>query len=178
MSENKKILWFIFFAASGAILFLGGFSFTRSKIIEINPLPAQISSSMTRQETTADNHSSAVLILTGDIMLNRRVELMMRTKNDYTFPFLNVNEDLRKADLVFGNLEGPLSDQGEKVGSIYSFRANPEAIKGLQFAGFDILSLANNHSFDYGKEALEDTFTRLKAADIDYIGAGKNESEA
>ncbi|MDP2864107.1 MAG: CapA family protein, partial [bacterium] len=61
---------------------------------------------------------------------------------------------------------------------IYSFRVNPEAIGGLSFSGFNVLSLANNHAFDYTREALEDTFLRLKEAGIDYLGGGFNENEA
>ena len=90
-------------------------------------------------------------------------------------------------------MEGLISDKGTKVGSIYSFRNDPKTIEGLTFAGFDVISLANNHAFDYGRAALEDTFLRLKTAGvdehsfistrrsarvIDYIGAGLNENEA
>jgi poly-gamma-glutamate synthesis protein (capsule biosynthesis protein) len=75
-------------------------------------------------------------------------------------------------------LESVISDKGKKVGSVYSFRAKPEAIEGLKFAGFDILSVANNHIFDYGREAMEDSFKRLKEAKIDFVGGGFNEKEA
>jgi poly-gamma-glutamate synthesis protein (capsule biosynthesis protein) len=48
----------------------------------------------------------------------------------------------------------------------------------LKFTGFDILSVANNHIFDYKREAMEDSFKRLKEAKIDYLGGGFNEKEA
>jgi len=120
------------------------------------------------------------LIFVGDIMLDRGVEFMVNKygEKDWRFPFLEIADDLKEADILFGNLEGPISDKGTKVGSIYSFRANPEAIEGLSFAGFDVLSVANNHMFDYGREAMEDTFLRLKTAGIDYVGGGFNEKEA
>ncbi len=120
------------------------------------------------------------VVLVGDIMLNRGVEYMMKTEGngDFRFPFSKIAKDLKKADILFGNLEGPISDKGIKVGSIYSFRAEPKVIEGLTFAGFDVISLANNHAFDYGREALEDTFLRLKTAGVDYVGAGFNEGEA
>lgn len=120
------------------------------------------------------------LIFVGDIMLDRGVEYMIRKhgKGDYKFPFLKIANYLNEADILFGNLEGPLSDKGKKVGSVYSFRMKPEAIRGLKFAGFDILSVANNHIFDYGRVAMEDTFLRLKEAGIDFIGGGFNEIEA
>ncbi len=118
------------------------------------------------------------LIFVGDIMLDRGVEYMIEKKGngDFKFPFLKITDELKKADILFGNLEGPISDKGTKVGSIYSFRADPKVIEGLTFAGFDILSVANNHAFDYGRLALEDTFLRLKEAGIDYVGGGFSNS--
>jgi len=120
------------------------------------------------------------IILVGDVMLDRGVEYMIGKygEGDFRFPFLKIADELKGAKLLFGNLEGPISDKGIKVGSIYSFRAKPEAIEGLTFAGFNLISLANNHALDYGREALEDTFLRLKTAGIDYVGAGFNEGEA
>ena len=112
-------------------------------------------------------------------MLDRGVEWHIRQQgNDWLWPFRNIATTLQKADLVFGNLESIISDRGEKVGSIYSFRAKPESIKGLAFAGFDVLSIANNHSLDYGIEALLDSAERLSQAGITPIGAGKSVLEA
>ena len=120
------------------------------------------------------------LMFVGDIMLDRGVESRVNEygKGDYRWPFLKVADYLKEADILFGNLESLISDKGENVGSIYSFRANPEAIEGLIYAGFDIISVANNHIFDYGREAMEDSFQRLKEAGIDYVGGGFNEREA
>lgn len=86
----------------------------------------------------------------GDIMLDRGVEYMVRKegKADFRWPFLKIADYLKEADILFGNLESPISDNGHKVGSIYSFRADPEAMDGLIYAGFDVVSLANNHIFD------------------------------
>ncbi len=120
------------------------------------------------------------LFFVGDIMLDRGVELEIKKNgnSDFKFPFLKIGKDLKEADILFGNLEGPISDKGQKVGSIYSFRMDPKSVDGLLFAGFDILSVANNHIFDYSRVAMEDTFSRLKKAGIDYVGAGLNEIEA
>ncbi|MBZ9572418.1 CapA family protein [Patescibacteria group bacterium] len=120
------------------------------------------------------------LIFVGDIMLDRGIEYMVKNHGDgnYEFPFLKIADFLKKADILFGNLEGPISNKGKKVGSIYSFRADPKAVEGLTYAGFDILSVANNHIFDYGKVAMEDTFLNLKKAGIEYVGGGFTETEA
>ena len=122
---------------------------------------------------------SITLLFAGDIMLDRGVEYyIQKNGGDWRFPFLNIADFLQKADLVFGNLESVISDKGEKQGSIYSFRADPRTLEGLSFAGFDVLSVANNHSLDYGSEALVDSIQRLKDAGIIPVGGGSTNKEA
>ncbi len=118
------------------------------------------------------------LYFVGDIMLDRGVLHYIEKNNDWRWPFLNIAEDMEKADLVFGNLESMISDKGRNVGSIYSFRAPPETMQGLVYAHFDILSVANNHSFDYTVNAFTDTLLRLKENNILYVGGGFNREEA
>jgi gamma-polyglutamate biosynthesis protein CapA len=122
---------------------------------------------------------SIVLMAVGDIMLDRGVAQKISKKGggDFGFPFFRISDYLNKADIVFGNLESVISDKGKKVGSIYSFRAFPEAVEGLAYAGFDVLSVANNHAFDYGREAMEDSFKRLREREILYAGGGFTEEE-
>ncbi len=128
----------------------------------------------------AEKEKTIKMVFVGDIMLDRGVEYMIEKegRGDFRFPFLKIGDELKKADILFGNLEGTISDKGRKVGSVNSFRANPKAIKGLVFAGFDVLSVANNHTLDYTFEALKDTLLRLKEAGVDPVGAGENEDEA
>ncbi len=108
----------------------------------------------------------------GDVMLDRGVLLQTRSQGDYRFPFLKIKEDLEKFDILFGNLESMISDKGANQGSIYSFRAPPETMEGLVYAGFDVLSIANNHSFDWGINALTDTKERLIKEKIVPVGGG------
>ncbi len=116
----------------------------------------------------------------GDIMMNRGVEQKIRSEGggDFKFPFLLIADRLKKYDVLFGNLEGPISDQGENVGSIYSFRMDPRSVEGLTFAGFDVMSVANNHMGDWTKRAMKDTFLRLKDAGIVAVGGGMTADEA
>jgi poly-gamma-glutamate capsule biosynthesis protein CapA/YwtB (metallophosphatase superfamily)/murein DD-endopeptidase MepM/ murein hydrolase activator NlpD len=160
-------------AILGLILFFGGMFLDKPSVVEISPSPDETSSLYEKERTVK-------VFLLGDIMLDRGIEYMVEKygENDFKFPFLKIADYLKTADIVFGNLEGPISDKGTKVGSIYSFRADPEVIRGLIYAGFNFLSLANNHAFDYGREALEDTFLRLKNNGINYVGAGFTEEEA
>ena len=120
------------------------------------------------------------IIAVGDIMLDRGVEYMINkeAEGDFTFPFQEIKASFAGADLVFGNLESVISDKGYKVGSIYSFRAEPEALDGLIYAGFNVLNLAHNHCLDYTSLALEDTMERLETAGVAFIGAGRNAQEA
>ena len=123
---------------------------------------------------------SFVLMFVGDIMLDRGVRGMVYKKGegDYSFPFLKIQPYFQEADLLFGNLESMISDKGTDIGGLYSFRAEPEAVQGLIYAGFDIVSVANNHVFDYGRQAMEDTFLRLEKAGISYAGGGFTEEQA
>ncbi|MBU1159765.1 CapA family protein [Patescibacteria group bacterium] len=121
-----------------------------------------------------------VLGFTGDIMLNRGVENVIKKygNNDFSFPFKFVSEKLNEFDLLFGNLEGPISDKGEDLGSSYSFRMDTRVASALNSAGFDIVSLANNHIGDWGQEAMIDTLSWLKKENIAGVGLGLNEAEA
>ncbi|OGZ54193.1 MAG: hypothetical protein A3H64_00070 [Candidatus Ryanbacteria bacterium RIFCSPLOWO2_02_FULL_45_11c] len=131
-------------------------------------------------EDLADPSDSLSMLFTGDIMMNRDVEKVIRNqgKNDWTFPFLYTRDVLADADITFGNLEGPISDKGANVGSEYSFRMDPQVAGALTGAGFDVVSLANNHMGDWGREAFEDTMRRLQRAGIAYAGGGWNEKES
>lgn len=118
------------------------------------------------------------LIFVGDIMLSRSVGNIISKTNSYTYPFALIGDYLKSADLTFGNLENPVSSRGVKVGSIYSFRAEPKTLEGLKYSGFDVVSIANNHMWDYGRLAFLDTMTHLTEAGINFTGGGLNSSEA
>ncbi len=128
--------------------------------------------------TEEPKDNAGTMIFVGDIMLSRSVGALMKEKGNYTLPFLNVGEFLRSADLAFGNLENPISSRGINVGSKYSFRADPNVIQGLTYAGFDVLSIANNHMWDYGRQAFLDTMSNLSQAGIDFTGGGHDIEEA
>ncbi|MCU0584330.1 MAG: CapA family protein [Syntrophales bacterium] len=86
---------------------------------------------------------------------------------------------LRKADLRIVNLECALSDGGSPVwksGSV--FKGRPEHIKGLTAVPFEVVTLANNHVFDYGPEAFNETLKLLDENAIRSVGAGMSPDEA
>lgn len=112
------------------------------------------------------------LVFVGDIMLSRAVAKQIREHQDASYPFRRIVDSISSADLAFGNLEGPMSDKGTDQYHLYSFRADPATLEGLLYAGFDVLSVANNHMGDWGNAALLDTVLRLKYAGISPVGAG------
>jgi len=118
------------------------------------------------------------LIFVGDIMLSRQIGKLMQLENNWFMPFELVAEEFKKADIVFGNLESVISDKGVDLGGVYSFRADPKAIEGLLHSKFSIVSVANNHSFDWGDEAFLDSIYRLKKENILPVGGGASRNEA
>lgn len=115
----------------------------------------------------------------GDIMLGGTAAPEMQ-KFGYDYPFELTKDILRQAQIVFGNLEGPLTDAGTaEAAKQYVFRSPPDMVApALARAGFNVVSLANNHTLDYGPEGLEDTLAALKKAGIRHAGAGRNDIEA
>jgi len=118
------------------------------------------------------------LITVGDISYSRGVERIVKKEKNINYPFLKIQDYLKGADLVFGNLETPITQGPEIPDFEMIFRSNPGTEKALKQAGFSILSLANNHTPNFGKKGLKDTFNFLENAGIEYVGAGQNEQEA
>lgn len=122
--------------------------------------------------------SSNTLVAVGDIMLSRHVGEKIKAKGDPKSPFLYTAEILSKADITFGNLESPFDDKGTMITEGMVFKAEPDTIEGLKYAGFDILSLANNHLGNRGVSGMNFTFSHLKNNKIEYVGAGENDKQA
>ena len=88
-------------------------------------------------------------------------------------------ETMNQTDIFYINHEYCISDRGAPLnGKYYTFRAKPERMELLKQMGTDLVALANNHVFDYGKDALIDTTKLLQQANIPYVGGGVNIEEA
>ncbi len=118
------------------------------------------------------------LVFVGDIMLSRNIGKAMAEKSDYRFFFRKIASTTPSADVAFANLETPVSTRGILSGSIYSFRTDPKALEGLKYAGFDVVSIANNHIWDYGRQAFKDTLVSLAESGITAVGGGENYEDA
>lgn len=118
------------------------------------------------------------LIAVGDISYSRAVERIVKKQGDINYPFQKIQDYLKNADFVFGNLETPITPGREISDYEMVFRSNPGTEQALGQAGFSILSLANNHTPNFGDQGLKDTFKYLDMAGIKYVGAGINKQEA
>ena len=119
----------------------------------------------------------------GDILLDDSYAMMYHYRNrgsDLCDTFSTaLLERMRSADVFMLNNEFPFSTGGTPTpGKKFTFRANPSNIELYEQMGVDVVSLANNHAYDYGETALMDTFTTLENANIPYVGAGRNIDEA
>ncbi len=176
MNNNKKKSIFFIFIISFVGIF---FTFVILNKIEptSNELMATAYDALNKIEKTEKENITTIYFV-GDMMLDRGVEASVKKNfnNDFNALFENLGE-LKNADILFGNLEGPISDQGRNVGSKYSFRMDPVVLPVIKEAGFDIFSFANNHVGDWGINAFKDTLTRLEENGILTTGAGVNKSE-
>ncbi len=120
------------------------------------------------------------LLFVGDVMLGRLVNETLRSMPP-TYPWGNTLPVLRASDVRVGNLECVLSDRGapwDRTPKSFHFRTDAKNVEALKAAGFNLLSLANNHTLDYGEEALLDMLFHLDQAGIRHAGAGAHAVEA
>lgn len=118
------------------------------------------------------------LAFVGDILLGEYVGTLLK-RDGYHYPYEHVREQLQAADIAAANLETAVTDIKEKPEQkTYEFRSEPQALPALKEAGFDLVSLANNHVLDFGTEGLFDTIKHLEEQQLLYVGAGKDADEA
>jgi poly-gamma-glutamate capsule biosynthesis protein CapA/YwtB (metallophosphatase superfamily) len=119
------------------------------------------------------------LALVGDVMLGRLVNQALRRKAP-VFPWGDTLPILESADWRACNLECVISDRKPSIlpGKVFHFRSDARNIAVLTAARIDAVSLANNHTLDYGEEALADMLELLDQAGVGHSGAGRNFAEA
>jgi poly-gamma-glutamate synthesis protein (capsule biosynthesis protein) len=136
---------------------------------------------LTAVETTAEQQplqAEITIAAVGDIMLGHRAEQYL-IREGPGYPFVGVLPILRQAHLVIGNLESPISSRGTAVeNKKFTLRAAPMAVAALKAAGIRVVTLANNHTMDFGPLALQDTLKVLGENNILYSGAGMDLEDA
>jgi len=91
---------------------------------------------------------------------------------DARYPFTHVATRLQSPDILLGNLECVVSQKGTVATDHNPFRAPLQSIRLLKEAGIDLVSMANNHSGDFGAAGFNDTARRLTDEKLPFIGGG------
>ena len=117
---------------------------------------------------------------TGDIIFGRTVHVKMVEYGDWAAPFRSIWPELVWADTTIGNLECSMSNSFPTPTdpTTFEFKTAPDAVAGLQLAQIDVLSRANNHSFNFGEVGMQDTSDVLNNAGILHFGMGHTLQEA
>ncbi len=145
---------------------------TSLPVVTSSPTPAP-----TLEPTPVPTQEPLKIVAVGDIMYGRKVGKLLEQKDEgYTYAFSDVKGILNSGDIVFGNLESPMTDSTISLSKEKKIilKCNPKAIEGIKDAGFNILSLANNHMLDYYGQGMLDTVEILDNNDILHSGAGKD----
>lgn len=117
------------------------------------------------------------LVAVGDIMLDDRAKRALGERGaDHSFE--GVQPILKRSSIVLGNLEGPLARTSSKEARRYSYKMDPGLAGTLARAGFNVLTMANNHAVDCGRGGVLETLEALASAGIEPLGAAANELAA
>ncbi|MGV3487991.1 MAG: CapA family protein [Tuberibacillus sp.] len=172
MLKYKVLLFIILF-----FLLLIGCSYTGNTARIDKPILNIKEMDMSNYHLEAPPEQPITIKITGDILLDSTVgQDIDRYGVDY--PFAGVKNLLTDADLTVGNLETSVSERGTPQEKEFTFRSKPKTLQGLVHAGYDAVTIANNHTMDYGRDALLDTITYLDQYHIGHTGAGRDEASA
>jgi poly-gamma-glutamate capsule biosynthesis protein CapA/YwtB (metallophosphatase superfamily) len=116
------------------------------------------------------------LAFAGDVHFSERTAKLLAT--DPSTAFGPVAQVLSGADVAMVNLETAVTDGGTPEPKQFHFRAPASAFDAVRAAGVDVVTIANNHSMDYGRGGLADTLDNAQRAKVPAIGAGRNAAEA
>lgn len=117
------------------------------------------------------------LVAVGDIMLGGRSRPFINEFGS-NYPFQAVRPLLSRAPIGLANLEGPLARRAQKQERNFTYRVNPKLTRAMLKAGINVVTLANNHLLDCGREGVLETLQALADAGVAAIGAGVNKPAA
>lgn len=126
---------------------------------------------------------TTVMIFGGDICFADNYVVMqhLKTTENGLFDCIDPRwaDEMRAADIAVLNNEFTISDRGAPLsGKMYTFRADPAHTALYGELGVDFVTLANNHAYDFGRDAFLDTMDSLRENGVDYAGGGRNAAEA
>lgn len=125
-------------------------------------------------KTSPEPSKQVSILFVGDMVLDDLPGKAIERGQD---PFAAFEKVFSSADIRIGNLECVIATTGKATEKNFTFRAHPRVIPLLK-KHFDAISLANNHSGDYGAEAFSEMLALLKEQKMPHFGGGNNLSEA
>jgi len=168
----KRLLIIVFLILVSGI---GIYLFVRGNSNQVINGPITVSDEP-KEEVISEKVASIMLF--GDVMLDRRVYNLTKENGDWAYPFQNIEDIFDMADANIANLEGPItsfeSDAAKTNGM--RFTASPLFVSELK-KRFLALSLANNHSLDFGEEGLRQTKRNLSEEGIIFFGDYENRGD-
>ncbi len=172
--------------AAAAVLAAGGCTADQPRSAARSPTTAPTSAPTTPRPTDSPDPPAepspgraVTVTVVGDIMLGRGVAAAAAAAGDPSAPLRPMSDRLARSDITVGNLESTLSMTGEpRQPGDDSFAAPPAVMAGFRAAGFDVLSLANNHTGDFGRPALVQTVRRVRTGGVSPLGAGADRAGA
>ncbi len=144
-------------------------------LIPQNDTPSTVSQNQQENVETVEEKRTITISAVGDLTLaaDRGApsgvtfnDVFEDEGGDTSYFFRNVSGIFSHDDLTIGNLECALSDLGTRADKSFAFRGDPSYVQILKDGSFEAVNLANNHSADYGQEALSDTVANLDAAGV------------
>lgn len=129
-------------------------------------------------QETVKQEEELVLSFAGDIMFDKSVADLIKSKGE-DYVFQGYEKYLKSSDIVFGNLETALCNSGQPImDKKHTFRSSTKLAPFMKKYNFISMSIANNHTLDYGRDAFVESMKTLKENGISYGGGGHNKKEA
>ncbi len=150
--------------------------FWRTNLSTPNSITPSLSPPHEGEKRSHPDVPTTTLLAVGDIMLSRNVSTKIEQAKNPDLPFEKLIPELSSADIAFGNLECPLSDSQVPIREGLVFRCLVRNFGGVINSGFDVLSTANNHSFDQGSDNIDFTIDYLRSKNILPVGTFRSDS--
>lgn len=132
----------------------------------------------TMESRIVETKEEITISIVGDILMDSSVRGQI-DKNGVDFPWEHVKDYFQKDNITVGNLETSITTAGTKwEDKQFNFRSDPKNLKAMEEAGIEVVSLANNHTLDYGYDGFIDTLNHLDKSKIKRVGGGINRKEA
>ncbi len=167
-----------------------GYPLVRTVSVTVEPVPARASPATRRRLQAAALEylrsfpeprqpvGLSWLGAVGDVMPGQGTSKLLQQPDGPASVFRRLLPVMQAQDLLVANLETAVTDRGTEWPKTFRFRMPAAALAPLLDSGIDVVSLANNHVYDYTAVGFADTVAALRTAGLPFIGAGMNWGEA